>query len=134
MLARDWNIVLTGSPQEMPVTSSIYLALGAHKGLHNVCGKTSLTDLIFLIQNSNVVISHDSVVAHLAAILGKRVIALFGPTSPDQFSPRGQRVDIILGEGECRGCFPHPICDQTQCKVMKSINPQRVIDIFSESD
>lgn len=43
-------------------------------------------------------IGHDSGVTHLAALLGVRTIALFGPTDPHRWAPRGRHVTILRGE------------------------------------
>ncbi|GAB4164777.1 MAG: hypothetical protein Fur0032_01060 [Terrimicrobiaceae bacterium] len=42
-------------------------------------------------------IGHDSGISHLAAAAGCPVIALFGPTDPAVWSPRGQRVRVLGG-------------------------------------
>jgi heptosyltransferase III len=43
-------------------------------------------------------IGHDSGVTHLAALLGVRTIALFGPTDPHRWAPRGRHVTILRGD------------------------------------
>lgn len=43
-------------------------------------------------------IGHDSGVTHLAALLGVRTIALFGPTDPYRWAPRGRHVTILRGD------------------------------------
>ncbi|MBN1671438.1 MAG: glycosyltransferase family 9 protein [Kiritimatiellae bacterium] len=40
-------------------------------------------------------LGNDSGVTHLAAMLGVPVVALFGPTDPDVWGPRGRRVCIL---------------------------------------
>jgi ADP-heptose:LPS heptosyltransferase len=53
----------------------------------NLSGKTSLDDVIHLVQNSNLVIGNDSAPIHLAAAVEVPLIALFGPTDPKRFGP-----------------------------------------------
>lgn len=43
-------------------------------------------------------IGHDSGVTHLAALLGVRTIALFGPTDPHRWAPRGRHVTVLRGD------------------------------------
>ena len=42
-------------------------------------------------------VGNDSGVTHLAAALGLRVVALFGPTDPERWGPRGDRVRVVQG-------------------------------------
>lgn len=44
-----------------------------------------------------VYIGHDSGVTHLAALLGVRTIAIFGPTDHYRWAPRGHHVTILRG-------------------------------------
>lgn len=53
----------------------------------NLLGKTSLMDLIPLVGQSKLVVANDSGPMHLAAAMGKPVVALFGPTDPRRFGP-----------------------------------------------
>ena len=46
----------------------------------NTIGKTSLIDLFMLINNAKLIVCHDSAVMHIASILNKNTIALYGPT------------------------------------------------------
>lgn len=53
----------------------------------NLMGKTSLVDLIPLIEKASLVITNDSGPMHLAAAMQAPVLALFGPTKAWQFGP-----------------------------------------------
>jgi ADP-heptose:LPS heptosyltransferase len=53
----------------------------------NLTGNTSLVSLPALIERADWVITNDSGPMHLAAALGVRVFALFGPTDPRLFGP-----------------------------------------------
>ena len=44
-------------------------------------------------------VGNDSGITHLAAAVGTRVIALYGPTDPDRWGPRGGHVRILRGPG-----------------------------------
>jgi heptosyltransferase-1 len=53
----------------------------------NLTGNTSLVSLPALIKRAEWVVSNDSGPMHLAAALGVRVFAIFGPTDPRLFGP-----------------------------------------------
>jgi ADP-heptose:LPS heptosyltransferase len=42
--------------------------------------------------------------AHLAAGLGLPSVILFGPTSPEHWAPRGNRVMVLRDAQDCRPC------------------------------
>jgi ADP-heptose:LPS heptosyltransferase len=46
-------------------------------------------------------VGHDSGVTHLSALLGIPTVALFGPTDPERWAPRGPQVAVVRGE-PCR--------------------------------
>lgn len=50
-----------------------------------------------LITKSALYIGHDSGLTHLAALVGTQTIALFGPTDPARWAPRGDHVTVVNG-------------------------------------
>ncbi len=50
-----------------------------------------------LLTQSALFIGHDSGLTHLAALVGTPTIALFGPTDPDRWAPRGAQVTVLNG-------------------------------------
>ena len=55
--------------------------------VYNLAGQTSLLDVIALIQSAGAVVANDSGPIHIAAAVGTRVLALFGPTPPEAYGP-----------------------------------------------
>ncbi|MEM9227109.1 MAG: glycosyltransferase family 9 protein [Verrucomicrobiota bacterium] len=53
----------------------------------NLTGRTALPQLVTLIADSQLCVCNDSGPMHLAAALGKPLLALFGPTPPERFGP-----------------------------------------------
>lgn len=54
-----------------------------------------LITLAALIDRASLYIGNDSGPTHLAAVLGRPVIALFGPTDPGVWSPAGPDVEVV---------------------------------------
>jgi len=54
-----------------------------------------LYELACWLAGARVFIGNDSGITHLAAAVGTRVVALFGPTNPDVWAPRGPNVRVI---------------------------------------
>jgi ADP-heptose:LPS heptosyltransferase len=42
-----------------------------------------------------VFVGHDSGLTHLAAALGRPTVAIFGPTDPEIWGPRGKHVTVV---------------------------------------
>jgi ADP-heptose:LPS heptosyltransferase len=61
----------------------------------------SIRLLAGVLLEADVFLGHDSGVTHLAALLGIPTVALFGPTDPARWAPRGPAVTVI-NEHRCR--------------------------------
>jgi ADP-heptose:LPS heptosyltransferase len=55
-------------------------------------------------------LGNDSGISHLAGMVGARTIALFGPSSPRQWQPRGGAVRVLHAPQPCRRCGPECFC------------------------
>jgi ADP-heptose:LPS heptosyltransferase len=77
----------------------------------------SLSQLAALLGRSDVYLGNDSGVTHLAAAVGIPTFALFGPSDPRQWAPRGKKVALISRQIACSPCAnatmkscPHRAC------------------------
>lgn len=64
-----------------------------------------LSKLAAVIKRCNVFIGNDSGVTHLAAAMGIDALAIFGPTDPKIWGPRGERVKILYKKAHCSPCL-----------------------------
>src|SRR5579862_6745708 len=55
-------------------------------------------------------LGNDSGISHLAAMVGARTVALFGPSDPRQWQPRGAAVHVFHAPQPCRRCGPARFC------------------------
>jgi heptosyltransferase-2 len=55
----------------------------------------SLVAAAGLIESAALFAGHDSGVTHLAAVMGRPTLAVFGPTDPVRYAPRGPAVEIL---------------------------------------
>jgi ADP-heptose:LPS heptosyltransferase len=60
-----------------------------------VAANWPLLSTMALIGQATVFIGHDSGLTHLAAALGRPTVALFGPTDPEIWGPRGEHVTVV---------------------------------------
>ncbi len=55
-------------------------------------------DLACWIRTARVYIGNDSGITHLAAAAGASVVAIFGPTDPAVWAPRGRLTRVVSGK------------------------------------
>lgn len=90
--------VTGGAPSEAELASQIPADV-------QLAGKTTLNQLVELIFGAAVVISNDSGPMHIAAALGKPLVAPFGPTNPIRTGPYGSMKSVIRLNIECSPCY-----------------------------
>jgi heptosyltransferase-2 len=88
-------------------------------------GKTTLTQLIALIDRCRLFITNDSGPMHIAAALGVPIVALFGPTNPVTTGPMGKAA-IVRHELECSSCLKRECPTDHRC--MELITTDEVVD------
>ena len=57
---------------------------------------------------------------HIASAVGTSVVALFGPSNPREWGPRGGLVKMLYKRLDRRSCF-HPTCTRGEENCMKLI-------------
>jgi heptosyltransferase III len=73
---------------------------GPQEDLPDAVRIDNLYELGCWIRSARIYIGNDSGIAHLAAAVGARVVAIFGPTDPAVWAPRGERVRVVCGKLE----------------------------------
>ncbi|MDN3491598.1 glycosyltransferase family 9 protein [Winogradskyella bathintestinalis] len=94
-LSKDYNIILFGGGKnEIEILNQLESKFTTVK---SVAGKLNLEDELVLISNLNLMLAMDSGNAHIAAMLGQKVITIWGVTHPFAgFAPFNQREDFAL--------------------------------------
>jgi heptosyltransferase-1 len=81
----------------------------------DLTGCTSLREMVEWIRLAEVTVTNDTGPMHVAAALGKPVVAFFGPTAPERTGPYGQ-IDRVL-----RASLPCMPCLQRRCHFEESM-------------
>lgn len=76
-------------------TAAAILRMAANVPFLTQC---TLVELAAVLANCRAYIGNDSGITHIAAALGLPVVALFGPSDPDRWGPRGSNVKILQAQ------------------------------------
>ncbi len=88
--------------------------VGQIKPAYDVTMKTTLRQLVALLERADLVIANDSGPMHIAAALGKPLVTMFGPTNPVRTGPYG-RMDSVVRVGlPCSPCYSKK-CSHISC-------------------
>ncbi|MCA9396809.1 MAG: lipopolysaccharide heptosyltransferase II, partial [Candidatus Omnitrophica bacterium] len=117
------QIVFCGSDRDRDLAEEIIRIAGIRAV--NVCGETSLEDLMQLIGNASLLVSNDSGPLHLAAGLDVPFIGIYGPTSPDATSPpESARSKLFHNRIGCEIPCYFNTCPDREC--LRSVLPSEV--------
>lgn len=125
------EIILLGSYAEKEICDYIE---GNNAGVINLAGKTSILEAAEIISESNLLISNDSGMMHVAAARQVPVIAIFGSTVTD-FGFRPYKCKNIVIEADnvpCRPCthIGRAKCPKLHFNCMNKISLSQVFDAF----
>jgi ADP-heptose:LPS heptosyltransferase len=88
----------------------------------------SLIGLASVIEGCRLFIGNDSGITHLAAALGVPTVAIFGPTDPKRWAPRGKHVAVVRGDLSCAPCSREKFL---QCQEVECLNTVEVGDVLA---
>ena len=124
LAARGCAVWLIGSSRDAPSGAEIAQAAGGV--CRNLCGATSLADASALIASGALVVSNDSGLMHVAAALGKPLVALYGSSSPEYTPPLSPHATLLRIDLPCSPCFQRE-CPLGHFNCMMQLAPERVL-------
>ena len=129
-VARRWIVekngvaAILGTEVESEIAEKVVGDLSKDK-CFNFAGKTDFDELIYLLRNAEICIANDSGIMHLSAALGKKGVAVFGPTDPSATKPVSVFWDVIFSKEKCAPCFKRE-CPKGRAICMEKISPEDV--------
>jgi heptosyltransferase-2 len=115
---------IVGSAKDQEVGDEI--ACLADGAALNLCGRTNLEQAIDLIASARAIVSNDSGLMHVAAALGRPLVALYGSSSPGYTPPLSARATILSLGLECSPCFKRE-CPLGHLRCLEDLTPERVL-------
>jgi ADP-heptose:LPS heptosyltransferase len=126
----DATIVLTGSTADRPLVDAVRRDL-ADVRVVDVAGAMELPVLAALLGRLDVLVTSDTGPMHLAAAMGTPLVALFGPSHPGRYGPRGSDARILRVQLWCSPCglvrLPPMRCRGHVPECMDGIEVARVV-------
>ena len=87
----------------------------------------NLGQLAALLARADLYVGNDSGVSHLAASLGVSSLVLFGPSSVNQWAPRGKNVTVVTQNVECAPCGAPVMKSCPHRKCLTTLEPESII-------
>lgn len=124
--AERWNarVILFGSSSERDIGLRVS-QLMQHAPI-NLCGLTTLGQVMALIKRCNFFVTNDSGLMHIAAAFHVPLVALFGPTNHITTGPMSGNATIVRHALDCSPCLNETCPLDHRC--MLSIEPDEVWD------
>jgi len=117
------NVCLLGSPKDSEVGKQIESL--CRESIINLCGKTSLLDVIDILAACKVAVSNDSGLMHIAAAVNTPVVAMYGATTPVYTPPLHAEAKSFYVKLACSPCWQRT-CQYQHYRCLQDIMPQDV--------
>jgi heptosyltransferase III len=118
------QVLIGGSDQDIDLAKQIQ-QMAKRKPII-MAGRTTIKQFAAIAKKTALFVGSDSGAMHIASAVGTPVVALFGPSSPREWGPRGGPVEVLYKEIDCRSCF-HPTCTKGEENCMRLIAVHEVV-------
>ncbi|MGH8127314.1 MAG: lipopolysaccharide heptosyltransferase II [Gammaproteobacteria bacterium] len=115
---------VVGSARERALADHIAAAAPEAR---NLAGETTLVEAVDVLAEASAVVCNDSGLMHVAAALGRPLVALYGSSSPRYTPPATPDAQIIYHDLECSPCFARE-CPLGHFNCLRGVTPTEVMD------
>jgi ADP-heptose:LPS heptosyltransferase len=103
----------------------------------NLCGQTTLPEMIEWVRLCDLLVTNDTGPMHVAAAMGKPLVALFGPTEPRRTGPYGQLQNVLRLDLPCSPCLKSECAFEKKDECLRALAPatvfERVVKLLPEN-
>ena len=119
------RFAILGGKDDLPLGEKI--AAAAPEKCLNLCGATTLPEMIEWVRLCDLLITNDTGPMHVAAAMGKPLLALFGPTAPARTGPYGQLENVMQIELPCSPCMKSDCHFAKPNECLRALTPAAVL-------
>jgi len=123
-LDKGWQVWLFGSEKDQATCQEINAK--SKSACQDLSGKTSLAEAITLLSLSDLVVSNDSGLMHIAAALHKPLVAVYGSTDPSFTPPLNEQAKVVRLGLDCSPCFKRE-CPLQHLNCLNDLKPKMVL-------
>lgn len=128
-LEQGWQVWLFGSLKDQDISALVNQV--AQQQCVDLTGKTNLAEAIDLLSLASTVVSNDSGLMHIAAALNRKLVVVYGSSSPTFTPPLNEKKKILQLNLACSPCF------ERQCKFghlhcLTQLEPKLVLRAIDE--
>jgi lipopolysaccharide heptosyltransferase II len=120
------RFAILGGAEDQPLGKEICQAAPAR--CLDLTGRTTLPEMIEWVRLGELTVTNDTGPMHVAAALGRPVVALFGPTDPRQTGPYGQIGQALRYPLPCAPCMKATCHYSNPLECLRAIQPSLVAD------
>ena len=136
MRDRSASIVLTGTPGERAQVDSVKAGLPPDRVV-DLSGDIDLLTAAAVMAELDLFVTGDTGPMHLANAVGTPVVAVFGPSDPRRYAPRGPRDTVVRIDLPCSPCnrirLPPERCVGHTPDCLSGIDVARVLAAIDET-
>jgi len=127
----DFPVILIGGKNEYETGEKVLPGSGAN--VLNLAGKLSLNQSAWLVKKSNVVLTNDTGLMHIAAAFKKKILSFWGNTVPEfgmtPYMPHPASKIMEVKNLKCRPCskLGYQKCPKNHFKCMYELNVDEVV-------
>ena len=92
--------------------------LARHLTGRDLTGRTTIRQLVAVLERAAVVVANDSGPMHIACALGRPLVTLFGPTDPVRTGPHGRPDTVMRVDIGCAPCLKRTCVHHTCMKAL----------------
>ncbi len=122
---RSGEVCFLIGPAECDLPPRLKEQAGKRFEIHGV---GDLAEVMAFMHRATRFIGNDSGLTHLAAMMGLPTVAIFGPSSPQRWSPIGGTTRVLRGKPDCVPCFETADQNCADPRCFESVSVNMVLD------